>query len=130
MPQQDDEEDIGVDCGVFVLAFVMYLSTNRPFEFSQTDMPNLRNWIAQTMISFGIGNGTFAPTRDVDETGTYTSNMDRWTFLVKDFANCPTDSKHKGGYIAPPPRKRPTQTPLPYPLRRLPGKRGGSKPKN
>jgi hypothetical protein len=89
----------------------MYLSTNRPFEFNQTDIPNLRNWIAQTMISFGIGNNTFAPTRDVDETGTYTNNMDRWTFLVKDFANWPTGSQRKGGYIAPPPRKRPTQTP-------------------
>ena len=30
-----------VDCGVFVLAFAMYLSTNRPFEFCQNDMPTL-----------------------------------------------------------------------------------------
>jgi hypothetical protein len=63
------------------------------------------------MISFGIGNNIFAPTRDIDETGTYTSNMDRWTFLMKDFFNCPTDSKRKGKYIGTPPRKRPTQTP-------------------
>jgi Ulp1 family protease len=30
-PQQGNKEGVGVDCGVFVLAFVMYLSTNRPF---------------------------------------------------------------------------------------------------
>ncbi len=110
-PQQGNKEGVDVDCGVFVLAFAMYLSTNLPLEFSQTDIPNLRNWIAQTMISFGIGNTTFAPTRDVDETGTYASNMDRWTFLVKDFASCPTGSKRKDGYITTPPRRRLTQTP-------------------
>ena len=54
------------------------------------------------MISFRIGNNTFAPTRDIDETGTYTSSMDRWTFLVKDFANCPTGNKRKDRYIATP----------------------------
>ncbi len=86
-PQQDDSEGVGVDCGVFDLAFAMYLSTNRPFQFGQTDMSSFRNWIEQTMISFGIGNNTCAPTRDIDETGTYTNNMDHWTFLVKDFAN-------------------------------------------
>jgi hypothetical protein len=59
----------------------MYLSTNRPFEFSQTDMPSLRNWIAQKMIGFGIGNNTFDPTRDADDLERHSSNMDRWTLL-------------------------------------------------
>ena len=85
-PQQGTKGDTGVDCRVFVLALVMYLSTNRPFAFSQKDMPNLRNWIAQTMINFGIGNNTFAPTQSVEAMGTHTSNMDHWSFLVKGFS--------------------------------------------
>jgi hypothetical protein len=44
-PQQGTRGFPGVDCGVFVLAFAMYLSTNRPFEFCQNDMPTLRNWV-------------------------------------------------------------------------------------
>jgi len=31
-PQQGYGKDVGVDCGVFVIAYAMYLSTNRPFE--------------------------------------------------------------------------------------------------
>jgi len=67
-PQQGTRGNTDVDCGVFVLAFAMYLSTNRPFSFNQQDMPNLRNWIAEIMLNFGIGNNTFAPTH---------SNMDQ-----------------------------------------------------
>jgi hypothetical protein len=115
-PQQGDEKDVGVDCGVFVLAFAMYLSTYRPFGFSQTDMFNLRNWIAQTMISFGIGNNTFDPTKEADDLETHSNNMDRWTLLVKDCANRPTGSKRKGGYIASTPRRKLTKTPSNVPL--------------
>ncbi len=81
-PQQGTRGDVDVDCGVFVLAFAMYLSTNRPFEFTQTEMPNLRNWIAQTMISFGIGNNTFAPTQNVDATFAPTQNVDAITWTT------------------------------------------------
>jgi hypothetical protein len=59
----------------------MYLSTvtNRPFGFSQTDMPSLRNWIAQTMVGYGIGNNTFDPMKDDEALETESSRMDRWT---------------------------------------------------
>ena len=65
----------------------MYLSTNRPFGFSQADMSNLRNWIAQTMIGYGIGNNTFDAMKDAEDLETNSSSMDRWTLLVKDCAN-------------------------------------------
>ena len=45
-PQQGTRGHPGLDCGVFILAFAMYLSINHPLEFGQTDMPALRNWIA------------------------------------------------------------------------------------
>ncbi len=86
-PQQGYGKDVGVDCGVFVIACAMYLSINRPFEFSQADMSSLRNWIAQTMIGFGIGNNTFDPMKDADDLETHPSIMDRWTLLVKDCAS-------------------------------------------
>ena len=99
-PQQGYGKDVGVDCGVFVIAYAMYLSTNRPFGFSQADMPSFRNWIAQTMIGYGIGNNTFDPMKDADALET-NSSMDRWTLLVKDCASCPTGSKRKGGWVEP-----------------------------
>ena len=86
-PQQGDGKDVGVDCGVFVIAFAMYLSTNRPLGFSQADMSNLRNWFAQTMIGFGMGNNTFEPMKEADDLDMHSSNRDRWTFLAKDCAN-------------------------------------------
>jgi Ulp1 family protease len=52
-PQQGTRGHPGLDCGVFILAFAMYLSINRPLEFGQTDMTTLRNWIAQTMMELG-----------------------------------------------------------------------------
>jgi Ulp1 family protease len=83
-PQQGYGKDVGIDCGVFVIAYAMYLSTNRPFGFSQTDMPSLRNWIAQTMVGYGIGNNTFDPMKDDEALESESSRMDRWTLLVKD----------------------------------------------
>ena len=109
-PQQGYGKDVGVDCGVFVIACAMYLSINRPFEFSQADMSSLRNWIAQTMIGFGIGNNTFDPMKDADDLETHPSIMDRWTLLVKDCASCPSGSKRKGGYVASAPRTKLTKT--------------------
>ncbi len=79
--------------------YAMYLSTNRPFGFSQADMPSFRNWIAQTMIGYGIGNNTFDPMKDADALKTNSSSMDRWTLLVKDCASCPTGSKREGGWV-------------------------------
>jgi hypothetical protein len=98
-PQQGHGRNVGVDCGVFVIAYAMYLSTNRPFGFSQADVSSFRNWIAQTMIGYGIGNNTFDPMKDDDALATNSSNMDRWTLLVKDCASCPTGSKRKGGWV-------------------------------
>ncbi len=115
-PQQGYGKDVGVDCGVFVIAYAMYLSTNRPFGFSQADMPSLRNWIAQTMIGYGIGNNTFDPMKDADALETNSSSMDRWTLLVKDCANCPAGSKRKGGWVEPAPRTKLTKASLNAPL--------------
>ncbi len=86
-PQQGYGKDVGVDCGVFVIAYAMYLCTNRPFGFSQADMPSFRNWIAQTMIGYGIGNNTFDPMKDADALESNSSSMVRWTLLVTDCAN-------------------------------------------
>jgi hypothetical protein len=109
-PQQGYGKDVGVDCGVFVIAFAMYLSASRPFGFSQADMSSLRNWIAQTMIGFGIGNNTFDPMKDADDLEMHSSNMDRWTLLVKDCASCPLGSKRKVGHVEPAPRTKLTKT--------------------
>ncbi len=58
------------------------------------------------MISFGIGNNTFDPTKEADDLATHSNNMDHWTLLVKDCASCPTGNKRKGGYIASTPRRK------------------------
>jgi hypothetical protein len=109
-PQQGYGKDVGVDCGVFVIAFAMYLSASRPFGLSQADMSSLRNWIAQTMIGFGIGNNTFDPMKDADDLEMHSINMDRWTLLVKDCASCPLGSKRKVGHVEPTPRTKLTKT--------------------
>ncbi len=108
-PQQGYGKDVGVDCGVFVIAYTMYLSTNRPFGFSQADMSSLLNWIEQTMIGYGIGNNTFDPMKDADALETNSSSMNRWTLLVKDCDICPTGSKRKGGWVEPAPRTKLTK---------------------
>ena len=80
-PQQGYGKDVGIDCGVFVIAYAMYLSISRPFGFSQTDIPSLRNWIAQTMIGFGIGNNTFDPMREAYDPETHSSTLDADWFI-------------------------------------------------
>ena len=100
-PQQGTRRSPGVHCGVFVLAFAMYLSTNRPLQFGQSDIPSLRNWIVATMIHYGMGNNTFAPLRDTSADG----NMARWTSLMRDYSGHPPDDKRKGGDKLLRPRK-------------------------
>ncbi len=50
---------VGVDCGLFTLAFVMELSLgHKMLEVQQPDILAMRNWIAYTMLRYGKSNGT------------------------------------------------------------------------
>ena len=52
-------QGVGVDCGLFTLAFAMELSLgHKTLEVQQTDILAMRNWIAHTMLHFGKQNGT------------------------------------------------------------------------
>jgi hypothetical protein len=58
-PQQGTPSEAGVDCGFFTLLFAMEISLGRTqFDFGQTDIPRIRNWMAHNMINLGKGNGT------------------------------------------------------------------------
>jgi sentrin-specific protease 1 len=41
------------DCGVFVCAAVEHILAGKPLTYTQTDIPRLRNYIANTLISVG-----------------------------------------------------------------------------
>ncbi len=59
-PQQGTPSEAGVDYGFFTLLFAMEISLGRTqFDFGQTDIPRIRNWMAHNMINLGIGNGTY-----------------------------------------------------------------------
>ena len=59
-PQQGTPSEAGVDCGFFTLLFAMEISLGRTqFDFGQTDIPRIRNWMAYNMINLGRGNGTY-----------------------------------------------------------------------
>ena len=59
-PQQGTPSEAGVDCGFFTLLFAMEISLGRTqFDFGQTDIPRIRNWMAHNMINLGRGNGTY-----------------------------------------------------------------------
>ena len=45
---------VGVDCGLFTLAFAMELSLgHKTLEVQQSDILAMRNWIAHTMLHYG-----------------------------------------------------------------------------
>jgi hypothetical protein len=60
IPRQGDPgQGVGVDCGLFTLAFAMELSLGRKtLEVQQTDILAIRNWITHTMLHYGKQNGT------------------------------------------------------------------------
>jgi hypothetical protein len=59
-PQQGTPIETGVDCGFFTLLFAMEISLGRSqFDFGQTDIPRIRNWMTHNMINLGKGNGTY-----------------------------------------------------------------------
>ena len=50
---------VGVDCGLFTLAFAMELSLgHKTLEVQQSDILAMRNWIAHTMLHYGKQNDT------------------------------------------------------------------------
>ena len=50
---------VGVDCGLFTLAFAMELSLgHKMLEVQQSDILAMRNWIAYTMLRYGKMNDT------------------------------------------------------------------------
>ena len=50
---------VGVDCGLFTLAFAMELSLgHKMLEVQQSDILAMRNWIAYTVLRYGKLNGT------------------------------------------------------------------------
>ena len=50
---------VGVDCGLFTLAFAMELSLgHKAIEIRQADILAMRNWIAHTMLHYGKQNDT------------------------------------------------------------------------
>jgi hypothetical protein len=52
-------QGVGVDCGLFTLAIAMELSLGRKtLEVQQTDILDIRNWIAHSMLHYGKQNGT------------------------------------------------------------------------
>ena len=44
IPRQSS--DNGVDCGVFVCLYASYLMNNQTFDFTQSDIPDMRKWLA------------------------------------------------------------------------------------
>ena len=44
IPRQS--QDNGVDCGVFVCLYASYLMNNQTFDFTQSDIPDMRKWLA------------------------------------------------------------------------------------
>ena len=50
---------VGVDCGLFTLAFAMELSLgHKMLEVQQSDILAMRKWIAHTVLRYGKSNGT------------------------------------------------------------------------
>ena len=56
VPKQDNN----CDCGVFAFLFSASVSLDRPFDFSQRDIPMIRNWMVQVMYKEGEKMGTCA----------------------------------------------------------------------
>ena len=50
---------VGVDCGLFTLAFTREFSLgHKTIKVQQSDVLAMRNWIAHTMLHYGKQNGT------------------------------------------------------------------------
>ncbi|KAG9268262.1 hypothetical protein AMEX_G17218 [Astyanax mexicanus] len=47
----------GIDCGLFILMYALYVVMELPFDFTQTDMPDVRRWwCLQLLETFPVGS--------------------------------------------------------------------------
>jgi Ulp1 family protease len=44
--QRIPRQSNGFDCGVFVCLYASYLMSNKTFDFTQSDLPAMRKWMA------------------------------------------------------------------------------------
>jgi Ulp1 family protease len=44
--QRFPRQSNGFDCGVFVCLYASYLMSNKTFDFTQSDLPAMRKWMA------------------------------------------------------------------------------------
>ena len=75
---------VGVDCGLFTLAFAMELSLGHgSIETQQLDILAMRNWIGYTMLHFGKLNNTYELDQPLHEAVTLTAPAGVTTPVVK-----------------------------------------------
>ena len=75
---------VGVDCGLFTLAFAMELSLGHgSIEIQQSDILVMRTWIGYTMLHFGKLNDTHDLDQSLHGTATVTSPAGVTTPVVK-----------------------------------------------
>ncbi|XP_076835816.1 uncharacterized protein LOC143481624 [Brachyhypopomus gauderio] len=55
----------GIDCGPFILMYALYLVMELQFDFTQTDMPDIRRWwCLQLLKTFPVGSKVAAVTME------------------------------------------------------------------